>query len=408
MRKKKDFFWNAIASLLSAFQSVVILSIITRQIGIDAAGIFTIANTDANLFLNIGKYGMRYYQVSDIKNKYSFHSYLTSRIFTTLFMVITSFAFIYIRSVNNNYTKYKSLVIAWMCLFKAIDAIEDVFHGLFQKNGRLDIAAKCLFFRLLFSVILYCTLIWYGIDLLSATIAVTIFSATLCFVITLPFYQKVKLKKIKEKCKTNKLLISCFPIFVGAFLSYYIGNAPKYAIDRFFSDEMQACYGFISMPVFVIGLLASMIYSPIIVEVTRNWSIGNVKCFLKEFKNQIRIIMIIGVMCEATAYLCGIPILSMIYGTDLSKFKVELAILLLGGVLAAVATLLSTFMTVIRKQEILLAGYCLMGLLSPLVCNMLTSRYGILGASVAYTVLMGTLCIIFAASFWVNVRAKIT
>ena len=70
--ERDSFLWNMIGSMLMAFQSVIMLMIFTRVLGLADAGIFTIAFANANLFLNIGKYGMRYFQVSDLERQFSF------------------------------------------------------------------------------------------------------------------------------------------------------------------------------------------------------------------------------------------------------------------------------------------------------------------------------------------------
>ena len=70
--EKDSYLWNMIGSVLMAFQSVFMLMILTRTVGLEEAGIFTIANANANLFLTIGKYGMRNFQVSDLKDQFLF------------------------------------------------------------------------------------------------------------------------------------------------------------------------------------------------------------------------------------------------------------------------------------------------------------------------------------------------
>ena len=78
--ERDSYLWNMIGSLLMAFQSVIMLMILTRTLGLVDAGIFTIAYANANLFLNIGKYGMRYFQVSDVKGQFTFADYRMSRL----------------------------------------------------------------------------------------------------------------------------------------------------------------------------------------------------------------------------------------------------------------------------------------------------------------------------------------
>lgn len=87
---KSSFIWNMAGSMLMAFQSVIMLMIINRTLNLYEAGVFTLAYASANLFLNIGKYGMRNFQVSDVKRQFNFKEYNTSRIIITLLMLILS------------------------------------------------------------------------------------------------------------------------------------------------------------------------------------------------------------------------------------------------------------------------------------------------------------------------------
>ena len=53
---RASYIWNMIGSMIMAFQSVIMLIIITRILSLYEAGVFTLAYASANLFLNIGKY----------------------------------------------------------------------------------------------------------------------------------------------------------------------------------------------------------------------------------------------------------------------------------------------------------------------------------------------------------------
>ena len=116
--KKDSYLWNMLGSMLTAFQSVIMLMILTRTLGLTDAGIFTIAYANANLFLTIGKYGMRYYQVSDVKHQFSFKEYKASRIVSCIAMILISALYILITGSQNNYSAEKSLIILCMCVFK--------------------------------------------------------------------------------------------------------------------------------------------------------------------------------------------------------------------------------------------------------------------------------------------------
>lgn len=398
--ERDSFLWNMIGSMLMAFQSVIMLMILTRVLGLVDAGIFTIAFANANLFLNIGKYGMRNFQVSDVKRQFSFADYKVSRIITVMAMLLTSIGYTLYTAYENTYSIEKTQIIIWMCLFKIVDAVEDIYHGYYQQENRLDVASKCLALRM-FSTILVFSL---GLIIFKNQLVALIISTILTTVLFLLFTKWTINGFQISSSKCNKenvimLLKLCFPLFAGAFLSFYIGNAPKYAIDATLSDELQACYGFIAMPVFVIGLLNSFIFNPMLYKMTQLWDSGRVKKFVAQTITQSGIVFLITIICIGGAYLLGIPVLSLLYNTNLSPYKTELLILLLGGGFLGFSGLLNAFITIIRCQKWIMWGYVFIAILAFLCSNPIVEMHGMLGAAILYTALMGGLCIIFVLLF---------
>ena len=398
--ERDSFLWNMIGSMLVAFQSVIMLMILTRVLGLVDAGIFTIAFANANLFLNIGKYGMRNFQVSDVKRQFSFADYKTSRIITVLAMLLVSVGYTLYTAYENTYSIEKTQIIIWMCLFKIVDAIEDVYHGYYQQETRLDIASKCLALRMLSTILVFSLGLIFFKNQLIALIISTILTAFLFLIFTKWTIGEFHSPSVKYNKKNVRLLLKlCFPLFAGAFLSFYIGNAPKYAIDATLSDDLQACYGFIAMPVFVIGLLNSFIFNPMLYKLTRLWNSGKVKKFVIQTILQSGIVFLITIICIGGAYLLGIPVLSWLYNTDLSPYKTELLILLLGGGFLGLSGLLSAFITIIRCQKWIMWGYLFIAILAFIFSNPIVKMYRMLGAAILYTALMGGLCVIFVFLF---------
>lgn len=397
---RNSYIWNMIGSMLMAFQSVIMLMILTRTLGLLEAGIFTIAYANANLFLTIGKYGMRYFQVSDVQNQFLFAEYRTSRIITSAAMLVVEFAYIIYAASSNGYSLGKTQAIIWMCLFKTIDAVEDVYNGLYQKKNRLDVASKVMAVRLIITIIVFGLGLLLLKNLLTALIITTIVTTGLF--ILFKAWTFAPFKEVKTKLnwkKVSALLRQCFPLFAGAFLSFYIGNAPKYAIDSMLTDELQACYGFLAMPVFVIGLLNNFIFNPMLHKMSILWNEKRIRDFVIKTVRQVGIVAMITVICIIGAYLLGIPVLSWLYNTDLSAYKAELLILLLGGGFLGLSGLLNAVTTIIRYQKKLMWGYAGVAVLAAAFSNIIVGKYEMMGAAVLYTVLMGVLCIVFAGIF---------
>ena len=136
-KKSNAYIWNMAGGMLYAFQSVILLMVITRTVDLYSAGIFTIAYASANLFLTIGRYGMRNYQVTDVVPKFDFREYRNSRIATIAFMIAVSAVYVVYKYAVDGYSTEKTVIVFVMCLLKSVDAAEDVYHGMYQQQGRL-------------------------------------------------------------------------------------------------------------------------------------------------------------------------------------------------------------------------------------------------------------------------------
>lgn len=406
--KRATYVWNMVGSLLNAFQSVIFLMIITRVLGIKEAGIFTIAYADANLFLNLGKYGMRYFQVSDYNGQFSLRQYIQSRYITTFLMAAGAGIYVLAVAFANDYSVHKTITILWMCLWKTADSLEDVYHADLQKGGRLDIAGKMLCVRVVSMTIVWAALLVFTRDqaLATALAAVYTLAVTAVMIFQVRDFYSNALPSGRELLKRDtglaQLLYLVFPLFLSMFLSFYIGNAPKYAIDSQLSDELQACYGFIAMPVFVIGLLNNFIFNPIITSMAALWNEGKNREFGKKTLRQAIIVVLITMVCIAGAYLLGIPVLSFIYHTDLSAYKIQLILMLVGGGFLGLSGLLQTLITIQRAQKQLMGIYIFVALAALLLSNLVVREYGIDGAVYLYIALMLLLCIGFVLVFVIN------
>ena len=395
--QQSSFLWNMCGGMLNAFQSVLLLMVITRVLGLYEAGIFTIAYANANLFLTIGKYGMRNYQVTDVVKQFTFLEYLRSRWITTSAMIVVSVIYIVFISIQQSYPFEKSLVIICMCLLKSLDAVEDVYHGLYQQQGRLDIAAKLMTIRMVGLIIVFIFGIIILKNLLFALITTIIFNMLFLYksICSTIGYFKKDITAVWSIKKIKKLLIICFPLFAGTFLSFYIGNAPKYAIDAQLNDELQACYGFISMPVFVIGLLNSFIYQPILTKLAQDWHDKKYNRFIKKIVLECSIIFLITIVAIIGGYFLGIPVLSLLYNTDLSMFKSELLILLAGGGMLALSGFLVIVLTIMRLQRDSVWGYFIIAVLAYFLSSIFVEKYEITGAALLYFILMSFLALLF-------------
>lgn len=394
-RQAGNFLWNAVGGMLNAGQSVFLLIVITRVSGLTAAGIFSIAFATGNLFLYLGNYGVRNYQVSDLSERYSFADYLRHRLLTVALMLVFSAGYVAWSAWRGEYSVYKTACVYAMCLLKAVDGLEEVFEGRYQQRGRLDRSGKLVVARLLVSIggmlavlavtgdLLTATLFAVGLAAAASAVMIACFRKTAAYVRT-PFSAGKLLGLMKE----------CLPVCAVNFLSFYLINEPKYAIDAVMDEAAQACYNFIAMPVFVIQLLNMFLYQPMLISMTRDWETGNRRGFCSSIWKIVGALGLISVPILAAAWLLGIPVLSWLYSTDLTAYRAELMLILVGGIFLALSGFGIAVLTIIRAQRNILWIYLAGAALSLFLTPRMVRQQGILGAVIAFVAVMAAVTVL--------------
>ena len=434
-----NYIWNAIGGMLNAGQSVLVLIIVTRVCGLEAAGLYSIAFATGNLFMYLGNYGVRNYQVSDVDEKFPFRSYVLHRLLTVALMLLAAAVYCTYSLLRGAYSPAKTMTVAAMCLLKAIDCLEEVLEGRLHQRGRLDLAGKMMTVRLLISIGGMLVVLVATGNLLTATnaaiilaAAAVILMAAACRRTLLPLQPAPELvadvgnagaapgAAAKNRGAATSpaaasaavsaarrgalrdaavLMRVCFPVCAANFLSFYLINAPKYAIDAAMNETAQAQYNFIAMPVFVIQLLGMFVYQPVLVRMTLSWNSADQKGFLRDFLRITAGLLIIAALCLGGAYVLGIPVLSALYATDLSALKPELLLILAGGVFLAMNGFYSAVLTLMREQNRIPFMYLAGAVLSLILTPHFVEISGIMGAVISFVLIMAIVCALLSAQF---------
>lgn len=416
---KKDFLWNLIAEGISAGQSALILVFISAVMPTSVAGVFSIGYVISTIACVIAMYGVRNYQVTDVDNRYRFKSYLIAR-FITVFISL-AFVGIYLafQLCLSNYTIIKAVAVVLICIWKLDSVFEDVVYGMYQQRGYLSLGARTYAIRLMLSTGLFCALTLTGLDLIKVLIIVCLFSygATLVsFKLTYPYVKSCKatsnntdntnkIDNANDKSAVNysvldgvkQILIQCLPLAISGTLGNYIGNAPKYSIDWFMDDNAQAIFGYILMPSFVILILSNSVYRPILPGLRELYNKGDNELFGRKICRQLLMVGAMALVILTGGFLLGIPVLSLLYSTDLTPYKNEFMWLLFGGIGYALASFAAAILTVMRKQNTIAVCYVICAVMCIISSKLLIGIAGFTGAVIQYDICNLTLAIMLFA-----------
>ncbi len=400
-----SFFWNSLGGILNAGQSVLVLMVITRVLGLAAAGVYSIAFATGNLFLYLGEYGVRNVQVSDLTEQYPFRDYLAHRVLTVFLMLALGACCCVFSYGRGTYSLEKSLTVFAMCLLKAVDCIEEVYEGRLHQRGRLDLAGKVMTVRLVVSIggMLAAAVLFHSLliatDIAAALAAVSAFCMLFCYRKEVAFTPGLVSRR-----NVGALMRVCFPVCAANFLQFYLINAPKYAIDAAMEETVQAQYNFIAMPVFVIQLLGMFLYQPVLGRMSAAAANGDRRALLSDIRKIVLGILVIAAVCLAGAWVLGIPVLSLLYATDLSSFRSELMWILVGGIFLALSGFLCAVLTILRRQSAILVIYAAGAMLSLILTGQMVRSSGILGAVRSFVSIMALVFVLLALTLAFSLR----
>lgn len=393
---KQSVIWNSLGSSFVSFNSLFFLIIVTRLNGIHEAGIFTLAYASSCMFYIIGVYSGRTYQVTEIDKDITDNEYIVNRFVTAIIMMIVSLMF----GIINSYYGDKMVVFMLLCLSKSIEALCDVFHGILQKNNRLDTVGKSLFVRSLFGLIMFFLVDRYTNNVVFACISLIVINILTLFFIDIKYSQKYKIKSKKINIKSVfKILSHGFYAFGFLFIANYLVNAPRYAIDSLLESDMQTIFGIIVMPASIIMLISQFIIQPIIVKLKEEYADRNRINFLNLVYKVVGLTLLAGFSSIIAAKFFGVLALKVLFGLTLKEYISSLLLILLGATIYTASTVLANAMIVLRKTKMQLYIYLVTAIFAFFISYRLVGIIGFDGAIYSYLIIMTMLLILYIIAF---------
>lgn len=390
--EKEIYIWNILGSLANAGLSVIILMVVTRTLDNQKADIFSIAWAISQLMATIGCYQIRVLQATDVEEKFTFRQYFEFRIVTIVAMMICSCIYVYIK----HYTVYKAIIIIIICGYRAVDSLADVFEGWFQQKERLDLAGRALFIRVIIAIVGggICLVVMH--DLLALSLMLLFIYVVGLLLYDIRYYNKLKVLEKQKENQKNKwlqgLLVAGTPLFVNAYLLMDIMNTPKIVIDAAImngglQNGSQTIFNILFMPASVLTL-AYIVFRPLLTKMAIEWTMGRIKNFLKIIGSIMCCLLGMSILIIGGSALLGIPVLSVLYAMDLTMYKKELLLIILGGCFCTFSYVLDNALVVIRRQYLLVCAYVVSWAYVKIFEHTFVGKWGIMGAAIVYTTSM--------------------
>lgn len=393
---KKNFLWNTIGVGFNSFTSLFYMIIVTRINGSDIAGIFTFAFSFALLLEVIGQYSGRAFQVSETNKKIKDSDYVYNRIICSIIMIIVSLVFSFIRS----YDSYKFILIMLLVLFRAIESVGDSLFGIIQKNDDLYKVGISFFIKSILNVSIFLIIDLLTHNLIISCLAILIIQTLITLLYDLRNVLKYNFKFNKfNKDNMKYVFRTGLYTFIFLILTQYLVGAPKYIIDYYLSNTDQTIFGIISMPASVMLMFAALSIQPCLTTLIEYLKEKQYNLFEKLVFKIISFVSILGVIGTFFCYFFGTQILSIIYGLDLTMYKLELAIVLIAATLYSIVSILSSSLITMRKtamQDVMFGIGSVYAFVSSII---LIKNYNFFGSYISYISTMFIIFIMFIIYF---------
>ena len=390
LKVKNSIIYNTVGTFFYFFCQWAITVLVVKIGGYSNSGILSITISMTNIFYMISMYGVRSFQVSDIKNEYKDGDYLFVRLITSAVSLIFF-------CLTLLFLKYESKIQLCMIVyffFKLGESITDLNFGFFQRYNfyryiGISYILKGLATLLVFSITLY-----FSQNLLLTLLLETLI---LWFFIIIYDFRKIK-NKLNLKMKKDKilqLLKICFSLMLYTLILPYLNFITRYQVEKFFGTEELGYYSAITMVIVVICTLFGSIFVIIIPKISYMYKEKNMNKIIKViFKINLAII-VFTIMSIIGAITLGNTVFSIIFTKTIEKYMYLLIPTIITSATLGILNYLSTILISFHDLKFVLVANLIPAIFCTFSIKVFILKYKMLGSlySLAASLIIGVLIV---------------
>ena len=399
---KRDFMWNSIG--LGAWGMVfpLLTIVVTQLVGLELAGMFSLAFVTATLLMIVANYGVRTFQVSDLEESHSFSDYQVSRWITCAAMIVIGLLYCNVRG----YTGDMFLISIGVYLYKMVDGLADVYEGRLQQMHKLYLAGISQTIRSVSVLVIFSLFLAISGNLGGACIAMGVTAIVSFIIVTAPLaLLETPASRKASFASIKRLFQECAPLFVALFLYAFIDNMPKFMMEGVLSYDNQLFFNALYFPAQAVLMTVGLIYKPLLVKMAAAWADVERRSRFDLFII-VMVVIILAITAVGAALMnwIGIPIMSFLYATDFEPYRQLSLVMLAAGGVTGIIDFLYQVITVLRKQKVVMRLYLMTFVCSLFVPMLMIGMTGLTGAVISYLVLMSILLVLL---LWEYVSVRI-
>lgn len=397
-RTTRDFVWNTIGAGAWGVVFPAVTMIVTQLVGVEQAGMVSMAFAVGLLLMFLANFGVRTYQVSDIDEAHSFNDYQINRWITCVIMVVVGVAYCNVRG----YGAEMFNICMGVFVYKMIDGLADVYEGRLQQVDKLYLAGISQAFRSILALAVFAVTLLITSNATAACIGMAVAAGISFVIVTYPLTLLETPRSRRANLSSIVLLFkNTAPLFVALFLFNLIDSMPKFVMEGSLSYDNQLYYNALYFPAQSILIIAQLVYKPLLVRMAGVWQDTSKR---RQF-DLILVGLLLFVVALTAGFLAimawiGVPVLGVLYGIDFEPMRGLLYVMLVAGGVTAAIDFLYQVITVMRRQRDVTTLYVVTFGFSLLIPVLLVSFTGLPGAILSYLIVMSILLVLLVWEYF--------
>ena len=378
---RKNLLFNTAGSLVFYVCQAVMNLLVTALAGVEANGLLATAMTIANVALSAASFGMRTFQVSDLRGQYADRTYLLSRYLTVALAWAGCMAFAFV----NAYSAAQRCVIFLYAGYRLVESWSDVWHAYLQKAERMDIVGISFGVRGLLTAGTVVAGLLLTRDLIVTLAVLLALNAGYVLAVDIPLARRRADLQNRAGGSVVSLLWQCLPLAVYASLNTSIGSVPRYFCERILGGVALNYFANVFLPVMLLQVAAVYLFVPFITTFARLWGERDAAGWRKALRRGVLALAALWAAGAAGVALLGRWGLGLLYPStpEILAYTGLLQPLVVCAVLTVAATVLCNLLTIARAMGALIAGN-LIGLAAALIASpLLIPALGLWGTALA-------------------------
>ncbi|HBT95741.1 MAG TPA: polysaccharide biosynthesis protein [Coriobacteriia bacterium] len=403
-RTTRDYVWNTIGLGFWGLMFPLLTIVITQLVGVEQAGMFSMAFVIGLLLTFLANYGVRTFQISDIEEVHSFSDYQIHRLATCVIMIVAGFLYCTFRG----YSPEMFTVSMGVYAYRMIDGLADVYEGRLQQMNKLYLAGISQGIRSFLVLVVFSLCLLVTRDLGISCIAMAVAAVVSLLLLTLPLalFETPKSQGFSLQ-SVGELFKHCFPLFIALFLFNLIDSMPKFVMEGMLGYDNQLYFNALYFPAQAILIITQFVYKPQLLRCANLWADPAKR---KRFDLMILVITAAIVILTLVMVLVmgwfGLSLMGFLYGIDFEQFRNLCFLMLFAGGVAAGIDFLYQMITVLRQQKSVMLPYLITLVFAVVTPLILINLAGLQGIVIRYLIIMGILFVLLVVQYF-RIRLKL-